>query len=196
MPEVLLFHHALGQTAGFQEFADELRAAGYIIHTPDLFAGRRFGTLEAGLAYAAEVGFEEIIARGERAAAALPADLIYMGFSLGVLPAQKLAQTRPGARGAVFMYSCVPVSYFGAWPAGLPVQVHGMADDPIFVGEGDLQAARALVAANDRAELFLYAGSQHYFADSSLPSYDAAAAGLLRRRVLDFLRARIVTLQA
>lgn len=195
-PEVLLFHHALGQTAGFHEFAGELRAAGYIIHTPDLFAGRRFATLEEGLAYAAEVGFEEIIARGERVADELPPDLVYMGFSLGVLPAQKLAQTRRGALGAVLMYACAPARHFGSWPAGLPVQVHGMADDPIFAGEGDLDAARALVATNDRAELFLYAGSQHCFADSSLAAYDAEAAALLRRRVLDFLRARIVTLQA
>jgi dienelactone hydrolase len=185
----MLFHHALGQTAGFLEFADELCKAGHRLHTPDLFGGRRFGTLEEGLAHATEVGFEEIIARGERAARALPADLVYMGFSLGVLPAQKLAQTRPGARGALLVHSCVPVRAFGSWPAGLPVQVHAMADDPIFVQEGDLDAARELVAANERAELFLYPGKQHYFADSSLPSYDAQAATLLRRRVLDFLAA-------
>ena len=189
MAEVLLFHHALGPTAGLDALAAELRQDGHIVHTPDLFRGRRFATIEAGVAHATEVGFAEIIARGERAARELPPDLVYMGFSLGVLPAQKLAQTRPGARGALLIYSCVPVRAFGSWPAGLPVQVHGMADDPIFAGEGDLAAARALVAANERAELFLYAGNQHYFADSSLPSYDAAAAALLRRRILDFLRA-------
>jgi len=187
MAEVLLFHHALGPTAGLDALAAELRQDGHIVHTPDLFRGRRFATIEAGVAHATEVGFAEIIARGERAARELPPDLVYMGFSLGVLPAQKLAQTRPGARGALLIYSCVPVRAFGSWPAGLPVQVHGMADDPIFAGEGDLAAARALVAANERAELFLYAGNQHYFADSSLPSYDAAAAALLR--ILDFLRA-------
>lgn len=134
-------------------------------------------------------GFEEIIARGERAASGLPQDLIYMGFSLGVLPAQKLAQTRAGARGALLVYSCVPLRMFGSWPAGLPAQVHAMADDPIFAGEGDLEAARELLAVNERAELFLYPGNQHCFADSSLPSYGAAAAALLRRRVLDFLHA-------
>ena len=115
----------------------------------------------------------------------------YAGFSLGVLPAQKLAQTRPGARGALLFYSCVPASEFGAaWPDGVAVQVHGMDADPIFVGEGDVDAARALVAEAEDAELFLYPGDRHIFADSSLSSYDADAAALLVRRVLDFLDAR------
>jgi dienelactone hydrolase len=187
MAEVLLFHHALGTTSGFAAFAGELRTAGHTVHTPDLFEGRTFASIDEGVAHAQEVGFGEIIARGERAAEALPNELVYAGFSLGVLPAQKLAQTRPGARGALFFYSCVPVTEFGSWPAGVPVQVHGMDADPIFVEEGDLAAARDLVAAADDGEVFLYAGDQHYFADSSLPSYDADATRLLTQRVLAFL---------
>lgn len=190
MAEVLLFHHAMGQTDGFRAFADELRRAGHTVHTPDLFEGRTFGSIEEGLAHVDELGFGEILARGDRAAEALPAALVYAGFSLGVVPAQKLAQTRPGARGALFFYSCVPASEFGGWPAGVPVQIHGMDADPYFVGEGDVDAARAIVAANEDAELFLYPGKEHYFADSSLPSYDAAAAALLTQRVLDFLATR------
>ncbi len=124
----------------------------------------------------------------DRSAEALPKDLVYAGFSLGVLPAQSLVQTRPGARGALLFYSCVPVSEFGAWPTGVPVQVHGMASDPIFVGEGDLDAARELVASTDDAELFLYRGSEHLFADSSLPSYDPVATALMTARVLEFLQ--------
>src|SRR6266516_18180 len=171
MAEVLLFHHAQGQTAGFHAFADELRQAGHTVHTPDLFDGRSFATIDEGMAYAQELGFPEaVIERGERAASKLPAELVYSGFSLGVVPAQKLAQTRPGARGALLFYSCVPLSYFGgSWPKGVPVQVHGMDADPFFVDEGDLDAARALVTEADQAELFLYPGDQHYFADSSLP---------------------------
>ncbi len=191
MAEVVLFHHALGLTPGVVAFADELRRAGHTVHTPDLFEGRTFATLEDGVAHAEGVGFGEVIERGVRAVAGLPAALVYAGFSLGVLPAQKLAQTRPGARGALLFYSCVPVSEFGAsWPDGVPVQVHGMDADPIFVGEGDIDAARALVASTGQAELFLYPGDQHYFADSSLPSYDADAAALLSRRVLGFLSTR------
>ena len=191
MAEVVLFHHAQGLTPGVVAFADELRRAGHAVHLPDLLDGRTFGTLEEGMGYAEEIGFPEVIERGVRAVEGLPAGLVYAGFSLGVLPAQKLAQTRPGARGALLFYSCVPVSVFGpAWPDGVPVQVHGMDADPIFAGEGDIDAARELVTQAKDAELFLYPGDQHYFADSSLPSYDPDATALLTQRVLDFLSAR------
>ena len=191
MAEVVLFHHAQGLTPGVAAFADELRRAGHIVHTPDLFEGRTFGTLDEGMRYVEQTGFGEMIGRGTQAVDGLPAELVYAGFSLGVLPAQKLAQTRPGARGALLFYSCVPVSEFGSgWPDGVPVQVHGMDADPIFVGEGDIDAARELVEQAKDAELFLYPGDQHYFADNSLPSYDADATALLIQRVLDFLRLR------
>lgn len=191
MAEVLLFHHAQGQTPGFHAFADELRRAGHTVHAPDLFDGRTFGSIPEGIAYAEEAGFGELIERGVRTADTLPSDVVYAGFSLGGLPAQKLAQTRPGARGALLFYSCVPVEEFGsAWPANVPVQIHGMDADPIFVGEGDIDAARAIVESSGNAELFLYPGEEHYFADSSLPSYDQDAATLLTERVLAFLEDR------
>ena len=191
MADVLLFHHAQGQTEGFHAFADDLRSAGHRVHTPDLFDGRTFASIEEGVARAGEIGFGELVERGTRAAEGLPTGLVYAGFSLGVMPAQRLAQTRQGARGALLFESCVPTSEFGTgWPAGVPVQVHGMADDPYFAGEGDIDAARLLVeeaGASARAELFVYPGDRHLFADSSLPSYDAESAALLRERVLDFL---------
>jgi dienelactone hydrolase len=188
MPEVLLFHHAHGRTLGVVAFADELRRAGHTVHVPDLYEGRTFDDLEAGVGYAQEIGFNTIIERGVRTADGLPAGLVYAGFSLGVLPAQKLAQTRPGAIGALFFSACVPASEFGApWPQGVRVQVHGMDADEIFVDEGDLDAARGLVASVEHAELFLYPGNQHLFADSSLPSYDQAPARLLTERVISFL---------
>jgi dienelactone hydrolase len=187
MAEVVLFHHALGLTPGISAFADELRRAGHTVHTPDLFEGRTFATIDEGVGHAGEIGFGKVMERGARAVEALPAELVYAGFSLGVLPAQMLAQTRSGARGALLFYSCVPTSEFGSWPAGVPAQVHGMDADPIFVDEGDVDAARALVEEAEDAELFLYPGDQHYFADSTLPSYDPEAAALLTGRVLDFL---------
>jgi dienelactone hydrolase len=191
MAEVLLFHHAQGQTSGFLVFADELRRAGHTLHTPDLYDGRTFQSLEEGVAHAEEIGLGNIIERGVRAADALPGELVYAGFSLGVLPAQKLAQTRAGARGALLFHSCVPISQFGSFrPADVPVQVHAMDADPFFVDDGDLDAAQALVESAEHAELFLYPGNQHLFADASLPSYDADAAALLTRRVLDFLGTR------
>lgn len=190
MAEVLLFHHAQGQTAGFHTFAAELRGAGHTVHTPDLYEGRTFDGFDEGVAHAEKVGLDQLVERGVRAADALPAQIVYAGFSLGVLPAQKLAQTRPGARGALLMSSCVPFSEFGdSWPAGVPVQIHAMDADPIFVGEGDIEAARELVASSSDAELFLYAGDQHYFADPGLPSYRPEAAALLTQRVIEFLNA-------
>ncbi len=189
MAEVLLFHHAQGLTEGVIAFADRLREAGHTVHAPDLYDGRTFQTLDEGIGYAQEIGFGNVLERGVRAADGLPADITYAGFSLGVMPAQKLAQTRPGARGALFFESCVPTSEFGSpWPAGVPAQIHGMDADPFFAGEGDIDAARALVDEADHAELFVYPGDRHLFADNSLSSYDAEATALLTQRVLDFLK--------
>jgi len=188
--EVLLFHHAQGLTPGIGAFADDLRAAGHTVHTPDLFDGRTFESIPDGMAYIEANGFDELRARGVRLADGLPSGLVYAGLSFGVTIAQQLAQTRPGARGALLLYSCVPITgdwAFGPWPEGVPVQIHGMDADPFFVGEGDIDAAREIVATVDDAELFLYPGEQHYFSDSSLPSYDAAATALLTERVLAFL---------
>lgn len=191
MAEVVLYHHAQGLTEGVEAFAAGLREAGHTVHVPDLYDGRTFDQLDDGVGFARQTGFDTILDRGVAAAEGLGDALVYAGFSLGGMPAQKLAQTRPGARGALLFHTCFPVSEFGeTWPAGVPVQIHGMEGDPWFTEEdGDLDAARALVAATDDAELFLYPGKEHLFADSSLPSYDEAAAALLKRRTLDFLDA-------
>jgi len=188
MAEVVLYHHAQGLTEGVKAFADELRRAGHTVHLPDLYDGHTFGTLEEGLEYARKTGFGAVKDRGVAAAEGLPEALVYAGFSLGVMPAQELTQTRPGAKGALFFDSCLPVEEFGTWPDGVPVQIHGMDEDPFFTEEGgDLDAARALVASTDQAELFLYPGKEHLFADSSLPGYNAEAAALLTSRTLTFL---------
>jgi dienelactone hydrolase len=190
MTEVLLSHHVRGLTPGVREFADRLTAAGHSVHLPDLFEGRVFDSIGSGSGYVQEIGFEEIMVRGRAVAEGLPSDLVYAGISLGVVPAQMLAQTRAGARGALLLEACLPPSEFGGpWPAGVPVQIHGMDADDFFAGEGDLEAARGLVEETPDAELFLYRGDQHLFADSSLPSYDEGAATLLTDRVLAFLPA-------
>lgn len=188
MAEVVLFHHAQGLTQGVRDFAERLRGEGHTVHAPDLYDGETFGSVEEGVDHAREIGFDEVLDRGVRAAEGLPADVVYAGFSLGVMPAQKLAQTRPGAKGALFFHSCLPTSEFGgSWPQGVPVQVHGMEGDPYFADEGDLDAARALAASTPDAELFVYPGDEHLFADNSLPSYVPEAADLLTQRVLAFL---------
>ena len=186
MAEVVLYHHIQGLTEGVRSFADELRRAGHIVHTPDLFDGRTFDTLDEGMAYARDVGFAALAKRGVAAAEPIGPDAVYAGFSFGVSIAQQLAQTRPGARGALLMYSCLPVAEYGeSWPEDVPVQIHGKEDDAFFAE--DREAAEALAASSDRAELWLYPGEEHLFADASLAAYDPAAATLLMQRVLAFL---------
>ena len=189
MAELLLLHHAQGLTAGCLFFADELRAAGHVVHTPDLYDGKTFTTLADGIGYAGQVGFGAIMERGRLAADGLPNEIVYAGFSLGVMPAQMLAQTRPGAKGALLFHSCVPPSEFGGpWPEGVPLQIHMMdGDEHALPPNEDLEAARRLDETVESAELFVYPGDRHLFADSSLPDYDESAATRLRQRVRSFL---------
>ena len=184
MAELLLFHHAQGLTAGCLSFADELRAAGHAVHAPDLYDGKSFTELADGVGYAEQVGFDTIIERGRLAADSLPNEIVYAGFSLGVLPAQMLAQTRPGAKGALLLHAAIPISEFGGpWPQGVPLQIHTMEADEW----GDVDVAHQLAETIESAELFLYPGDRHLFADNSLPDYDESAARMLKQRVLSFL---------
>jgi len=184
--DVLLYHHIQGLTDGVRAFADDLRGAGHTVHTPDLFDGRTFASIEEGFGYARDAGFDAIRERGIAAAGELGPDLVYAGFSFGVTIAQRLAQTRPGARGALLMHSCISVAEFGeAWPEGVPVQIHGKEGDEFF--DEDLPAARELAGSTASAELFVYPGDQHLFTDSSLDAYDPEASALLMERVRTFL---------
>lgn len=184
MAEVLLFHHALGLTPGCLAFADDLRAAGHVVHAPDLFDGRTFDVVEDGVAHAQEVGFGALADAGRATAQSLPAELVYLGFSLGAVPAQMLAQTRPGGRGAVLLHAAIPLSEFGeSWPDGLPLQIHTMEDD----GWGDVDVAREIAASVPTAQVFLYPGSRHLFTDRSTSDHDAAPAALVLQRVLALL---------
>lgn len=188
MTTIILFHHVQGLTSGVTAFADALRSAGHDVHVPDLLDGKLFGSIPDGMAYVQQLGFPKIIERGAAVAATLPEDLVYIGMSLGVLPAQYLAQTREGARGAVLLHGAVPVSEFSpVWPRHLPVQVHAMDADPEFVDSGDIDAARELVGQAEEGNLFLYPGKGHIFTDSTLDDYDPEATALVLNRVLAML---------
>jgi dienelactone hydrolase len=194
MTEVVLYHHIQGLTEGVRTFANELRQAGHTVHTPDLFDGRTFTTMDGAFAFVREAG-GALDTKADSATEALSEGLVYAGISWGVGVAQRLAQTRPGARGALLYEACFPITgeyAFGPWPKDVPVQIHGKADDEFFAHEGDIDAARELVAAlgPDQAELFVYAGDEHLFVDSSLPTYDADAAALVTQRTLRFLSVR------
>jgi dienelactone hydrolase len=191
MAEVVLYHHIQGLTDGVRSFADELRRAGHTVHTPDLFDGRTFATMDEAFAVVQEAG-DAFDAKADGAAHALPEGLVYAGISWGVGAAQRLAQTRAGARGALLYEACFPITgeyAFGPWPNDLPVQIHGKGDDEFFAHEGDIDAARDLVAkiGPEKAELFVYPGDEHLFVDSSLPTYDGDAAALVTQRTLHFL---------
>ena len=182
MAELVVFHHALGLTDWVRGAADALRQAGHTVHTPDLFDGRTFGTIEDGMAYSEELGGPmAMVERGRAAVESLPSEVFYLGLSLGVLPAQSLAQTRPGARGAVLCYAALPLGQWGdnwpdTWPEGVRLQLH------ILDGDEDQGIAEQLAATVPGAELFVYPGTEHYFAE-----HDEQAAALLKQRVRDFL---------
>ena len=186
MAEVLLFHHAQGQTPGFLSFADELRGDGHTVHAPDLYEGATFSDVPSGVAHAKSIGFDTILERGRASADGLSNNLVYAGFSLGVMPAQLLTQTRPGARGALFFHGCLPPEEFEVpWPDGVPTQIHAMADDPWM--EEDWIAARQLADSTTGVELFVYPGTGHLFAEVGGTDFDEAAATTLRQRTLAFL---------
>jgi dienelactone hydrolase len=189
---VVLFHHVQGLTDGVRAFAEQLRAGGHAVHTPDLFDGEQPATIEDGMALVQSIGDEVLSERADRGVAGLPTGLVYAGFSFGAGTAQGLAQTRPGAGGALLYEACLPITgewAIGPWPDGLPVQVHGMDQDPFFGLEGDIDAARELVKTlgPGLAELFVYPGDKHLFTDSSLPSYDPDATALVLHRSREFL---------
>lgn len=187
MAEVVLFHHVQGLTAGVIAFGDVLRAAGHTVHTPDLFAGHRFDSIADGQRFCEQLGFAALQERAADAVAGLPDALVYAGFSLGVMPAQRLLQSRPGARAGLFYHSFVDPAEFGTWPQGVPAQIHAMDADPFFVGDGDIEAARDFVAGQPDAEIFLYPGGTHLFTDSSLAGYDEAATWQVLERSLALL---------
>lgn len=183
MAHVLLFHHAQGLTSGIEAFADDLRSAGHEVTAPDLYDGRTFATVEEGVAHAQHLGFADLVERGVAEAERLPTGLVYAGFSLGVMPAQRLAQQREGARGALFYHSAAPLEEFGgAWPGGLPLQMHVMVDDPFE----DLPVMEELVGPTG-GELYTYEGDAHLFTDRSLADHDPEAARQVMERTLAFL---------
>lgn len=185
MADVLLFHHALGITDGIRAFADDLRGDGHAVTVPDLYGGRTFATVEEGVAHAEELGFDALIAAGVAAADGLPSELVYAGFSLGAMPAQRLAQVRPGARGALLYHSAAPLGEFGfpdRWSDDVPLQLHVMADDPF-----EDQPVMEALAATAGGELFTYPGDAHLFTDRSLADHDPEAARLVLERTLAFL---------
>jgi dienelactone hydrolase len=194
MAEVVLFHSVLGLRPGVLDAAERLQAAGHTVHTPDLFDGEVFDNLDDGIGKEEALGFREIVGRTEKAVAGLPAGLVFAGFSMGVVYAERLAASRPGALGAVLMHGAVPVEglteYFGVerWPEGVPVQVHYAADDPWVEAEQEVvPLGEAVREAGAEFEQYVYPGSGHLFADPDFFEYDRASSEAMWERVVAFL---------
>jgi dienelactone hydrolase len=194
MAEVVLFHSVLGLRPGVTGAADLLREGGHTVHTPDLFEGEVFDSIEDGMRKEEEIGFREIVSRARESVAGLPQGLIYAGFSMGVTSAELLAAERPGAAGAVLMHGAVPVEaleeYFGVerWPDRVPVQVHYAVDDPWVEAEGEVATLGDTVrGTGSDFEVYVYPGSGHLFADPDFPDYDRASSEEMWERVISFL---------
>ena len=192
MANIVLFHHVQGLTPGVEAMAGELRAAGHSVYPIDLLAGKRPKDINSGIRLVSKLSEDKIQEKVEKLFAKLPDELVYIGTSWGAALAQQCAQQRAGAQGAVLLESFVDVDAewsFGPWPADVPVQIHGMDQDPFFAGEGDLEAAQRFVDSTDSgiAQLFTYPGTKHLFTDSSLPSHDPQARALVMERILAFL---------
>ncbi|HET9420995.1 MAG TPA: dienelactone hydrolase family protein [Nocardioides sp.] len=186
MVTIVLFHHVRGLTEGVAAFAQVLRDAGHAVHTPDVFDGRTFADIREGVAFVDSVGEDTFEARAAEIVAGLPTDVVYGGMSMGAARAAEQVLRRPGAKGAFFLYGAIAPSWWGAtWPAGVPTQAH--------VTEGDEwrepEAEAEYVADVPGAELFVYPGSGHLFAELGDPDYDEETARLATERVLSFLSA-------
>lgn len=176
MATVVVFHSALGLRPAIRRFAERLATDGHDVVTPDLFDGAVFDDLEAGSAARDAIGIPELVARAWEAVADLPPASVYAGFSMGAMPAQLLAATRPGARGALLLEGAAPLDVLGvdAWPAGVPVQLHTCREDPWIDHEGIAVLARQVPA--DLWEHHEHPGGGHLVSDPGWPDHDPAVA--------------------
>ncbi len=182
MAHVLLFHHALGLTPGMDAFADHLRAEGHTVNLPDLFDGQTFESVDKAMPFV-DGHFASIVDRAIATADDLPDGSVVAGFSLGTVPAQKLAQTRSGVAGALLYDGGNPAAAFGtSWPSEVELQIHVVAGDEWV----ELDVVRQL-AADASGELFVYPGTGHLVADSSLSDHDPEVASLVLERTKSFL---------
>lgn len=186
--EIVVFHSALGLRPAVRAFADQLRAAGHTVHTPDCFDGDVFDDLEEGVRKRDMLGIPELMRRAQAAVANVPSQVVLAGMSMGTGAAEFLAATRPGARAAILIHGAFAPAEFGieAWP-GVPAQVHYAENDPLVEVDQILAFEAMVRAAGTSVEVYSYDGGGHLFEDAGWKGHDPAAAQLMLERILAFL---------
>ena len=184
MAELLLFHHAHGLTAGLQSLADRLRAGGHTVHTPDCYAGRTFTSVDEGIAYAERIGHDALLDMALRMARTHHTANVVLGFSMGTLQAQYLAQHVRRMRACALMGGAIPPELLGSsWRPQVALQGH-VADPDDWCTPDELAA---LERSAPHARVHRYPDRRHMFVDTSLHDYDADAASQFEERLTDWL---------
>jgi dienelactone hydrolase len=185
--EIVIFHSALGLRPGLLGWAEQLRASGFTVHTPDLYDGEYFQDASGAIAKIQELGFDWILARSLAAVSALPNDLIYMGFSNGGACAELAAATRPGARAAILVGAPLPIRDLGwkLWPR-IPIQIHFGDQDRLRRQQVIDALAQRVNESGATVEQHDYPGAAHHFADCDHADFNPEASALLLRRVQEF----------
>ncbi|MGY1887776.1 MULTISPECIES: dienelactone hydrolase family protein [unclassified Blastococcus] len=188
MTTIALFHSVLGVRPGITAAAERLRSAGHDVLVVDQYDGLVFDDYASAMAHVEEVGFPALMARAVEAVRHLPDGFLAAGFSNGAGMAEYVATQRRCA-GLLLFSGALPVQVLGAdrWPDGVPAQLHYTEGDPFRQQDWIDSVVADARGAGVEIEVHDYPGTGHLFTDVSLPGeYDAAAAELLWRRVLEF----------
>lgn len=188
MANIALFHSVLGVRHGVLDAAERFRAAGHDVLVVDQYDGQVFDDYGEADKFANEIGYPVLMQRAVEAVRSLPDGFIAAGFSNGGGMAEYVAMQRP-VSGVVMLSGALPLDMLGvgAWPAGVPAQIHYTEQDPFRTQQWIDAVVERIHAADTAVEVFDYSGSGHLFTDSSLPAeYDEQASELLWSRVLAF----------
>ncbi|MFE9257905.1 dienelactone hydrolase family protein [Streptomyces sp. NPDC006879] len=173
---IVLFHSTYGLRPAVRDFADRLAAAGHEVHTPDLFEGRTFDSLEEGMAHRDELGRDELLKRAVLAAAPYSdAGLVYAGFSFGGSLAQHLALADEKARGLLLIHGTADIAEDAAVDE-LPVALHIADPDPFETQDWINAWYLRMRRTGAEVEISFYRGAGHLYTDPGLPDYDEQAA--------------------
>src|SRR5438874_1068073 len=104
MSHVVVFHSALGLRQGVKDFAEQIRKAGHIVITPDLYDGEIFDDYAAGGSKWTELGIPTIMQMAQASCANLVDDIVFAGFSNGAALAEFMAATHSSAKGCLLMH--------------------------------------------------------------------------------------------